>query len=241
MQSDADGPGLGENLRIIHGRFVLNRVGTGHAIALDHVKRVTVKVPRHVEPCFVIDVADVDNQRVAVPAAARIAHPRIEIGGVMAAVCVDQAINQRPLEGDCHGLGRLKDLKREVHIHDPWDAGHVALRERIGLLPVLKVLGLLRSGPRLVWDFAAGDNRTAGRHVESGGVILEIGCRGAGCLPNAFEVRLAVGGARQRLLGSRRALRSGDQRARQGDRCDHGEMVRLHTGGILGSRLAEIS
>ena len=103
VQSDADGPRLREDFRILDGRFVLNRVGVGHAVSLDHVERVAVKIARHVEPGFVVVVGDVHHQRVAVPSAARIAHPGIDVGGVRAAVGVDQAIDQRPLERDGDG------------------------------------------------------------------------------------------------------------------------------------------
>ena len=149
-----------------------------------------------------------------------------DIGGMRAAVGVDQAIVQRPLERHGDGLGRLEDLKRKIQIHDPRDAGHVALPERIGLLPILKVLRLLRGGPRLIRDLAAGHNRPAGQHVVSRGVILKIGCRGAGRLPDALEVRLAVGRARQRL----RRIRRRHECAAQNDRGNRYlcRMVRLH-------------
>ena len=114
------------------------------------------------------------------------------------AVCVDQAIVQGPFEGDRHGLRCLEDLKWEVKVHDPRYAGYVALVERIGLLPILKILGFLRGGPWLIGDHRIYDHRPAGHHVVSCGVILEIGSRGAGCLPNAFKVRLAIGSSRQR-------------------------------------------
>ena len=73
------------------------------------------------------------------------------------------------------------------------------------------------------------------------GVILKIGCRGAGRLPDALQVRLAVGGARQRLLvRSRRALRSGNERGRQGNCSDGDETVGVHTKAISGLGLAKI-
>ena len=229
VQRDVYGPRLRKNLRVFDGRLVLNRVAAGHAVSLDDVQRVAVKVSRHVEPGFVIVVADVDNQRVSVPMASRITHPGIEIGGVRTAVCVDQAIVQGPLEGHRNLPGCLEDLKREIQIHDPRHAGNVALVKRIGLLPILKVLGFLRSGPWLIRDFGAYDNRPAGQHVVTGGVILEIGGRRTGRLPNAFEVWLAIGRARQSLSGSRRALRKSDERAYQGDGRDRSQTVRRHT------------
>ena len=98
------------------------------------------------------------------------------------------------------GLRRLENLKRKVQIHDSRDARQVAFRERIGRLPILKILGLLLRGPGLIRDCAARDNRPARQHIEARRVILQIGSRAAGRLPDALQIRLAVGRARQRLL-----------------------------------------
>ncbi len=93
MQGDIDGPLLGEYLPVLDGRLVLNGVVIGHAVTLDHVKRGAVKIPRHVQPRFVVDVADVDHQRVAFPMAAGIAHPGIVVGGTVGrAVGVNHAV-----------------------------------------------------------------------------------------------------------------------------------------------------
>src|SRR5579863_5307640 len=69
MQGNAYGPSLRENLRILNGGFVLNCVAAGHTVSLDHMKRLTMKVPRHVEPRFVIVIDDVHHQCVALPMA----------------------------------------------------------------------------------------------------------------------------------------------------------------------------
>ena len=97
--------------------------GVGHAVSLHHVQRIAVKIAGHVEPCFIVVVGDVHNQRVALPSATRISHPAIHIFGVRRAVCMNQAIIQRPFEGHRNGLGCLKDLKRKIQIHDPGTPG----------------------------------------------------------------------------------------------------------------------
>jgi hypothetical protein len=76
-----------------------------------------------------------------------------------------------------------------------------------GFLAILKVFDFLRGGPWLIRDIRAHDHRSAGQHVVSRGVILKIGGRGTGRLPNAFEVWLAIGGAGQSFSGNRTALR----------------------------------
>lgn len=93
----------------------------------------------------------------------------------------------------------MKNLEREVHVHDAGHARYVAFRNRIGLQPVLEIFGPLLGGRGLIRDGDAFDDGPAGQHVEAGGVILKIGPSGAGGLPDAFEVGLAVGCARQSI------------------------------------------
>ena len=45
---------------------------------------------------------------------------------------VDQPVHLRPLERHRDVVGRLEDLERELHVHDPRHARQVAVRQRIG-------------------------------------------------------------------------------------------------------------
>jgi hypothetical protein len=193
-----------------------------------------VEISCHIEPRFVVVVADVHNQRVSFPMAARIAHPEIQVRRVRCAVRVDQPIVERPLECHRNRLWSLEDLKREIQIHDARHAGYIALVERVCLLPILIVFGLLGSRPRLIRDFAAVDNGTAGGHIKARGVILKIGRRGTGRLPDAFEVRLAIRRARQCPLRSGSALRTSSKRAHDGDGPSYGQTVLRHMRSIFG-------
>ena len=47
-------------------------------VALDELQRLAVEIAGHVEPGLVVVVRHVDHQRVAFPAAARVAHPEID-------------------------------------------------------------------------------------------------------------------------------------------------------------------
>lgn len=69
-------------------------------------------------------------------------------------------------------------------------------------------------------------------------MILEIGCRRTGCLPYPFQVRLAIGRARNGFSGNSRALGSclELERTRQDYRRDRGSIMGLHTRRV--SRLA---
>ena len=95
------------------------------------------------------------------------------------AVDVDQAVIQLPLEGHGNGLRRLENLKRKIEIHDPRNAGDVALPQRIGLRTILKIFRFLRRGPGLIRNLIAHHDGPAGQHIEPRCVILKIGRRRA--------------------------------------------------------------
>ena len=95
----------------------------------------------------VVVILDVHDQRVAFPAAARVAHPEVDALRCRRAVRVDRAMDLRPLERHRDVIGRLEDLERELHVHDARHAGHVALRQRIG--------GQRDSGAFSIFFFAA--------------------------------------------------------------------------------------
>ncbi len=197
VQRNVDRPRFGEDLRIFYGRFVLNRVVIGHAVALDYMERAAVEIARHIKPGFVIVVGDVHHKSVAIPVAARIAHPEIGVGGVRRTVRVNHAVVKLPLEGHRDQLRRLENLEREIKVHDARDAGYVAFRERVGRLAVPEIFGpLLRSGG-LIGNLAAGDYRASRDHVEAGDVILQVGRGTTFGLPDALQVRFAVGRARK--------------------------------------------
>src|SRR6185503_19924772 len=66
-----------EHLRILDVDFVIDHVRRDGRIAFDDVERIAVEVARAVEPGLVIEVRDVDDQRVAFPAPRRPSHPRV--------------------------------------------------------------------------------------------------------------------------------------------------------------------
>ena len=60
---------------ILDRGLVLDVIAVGRRVALDDVQRVAVEVAGAIEPGLIVEVDHVDDQRVAFPAAARIAHP----------------------------------------------------------------------------------------------------------------------------------------------------------------------
>ncbi len=113
---------------------------------------------------------------------ARVAHPEVDPFERRRAVRVDGAVHLRPLERHRDVVGRLEDLERELHVHDPRHAGQVAVLQRIKRLAILRVLDLLLRRPVLIRDRSALHDAFAGRHLETCDVIFEV-CRSAGCEP----------------------------------------------------------
>src|SRR6476620_12357736 len=98
------------------------------------MKCVAMKIACHVEPRLVVVVSDLDDERIPLPMSTGVAHPEINSFRARFSVCVDQAKYLRPLESDRDVVAGLKNMKRELHVHDPRDAGHEAFGEGISSL-----------------------------------------------------------------------------------------------------------
>ena len=72
---------------ILERRLVLDGVGIEKLPALDHVQLRAVEIAGAIEPGLVVEVRDVDDQRVAFPVAARIAEPELVVGDFRDAAC----------------------------------------------------------------------------------------------------------------------------------------------------------
>jgi len=152
MERHADLPGPGEDLRILDRHLVLNGIGIAHRVPLDKSQRVAVEVARCVEPRLVVVIGHFDDERVAFPAAARIAHPWLEAIVVLGPICVDQPVDLRPFEQHRDVIASLEDLKGPLQIHHARQPSHETLVQRVQGRPICKVFGLLLSGPRLIRD-----------------------------------------------------------------------------------------
>ena len=95
---------------------------------------------------------------------------------------------------------RLHDLKRVGHVGDARDARLVAFRLGVRGAAVRVVLLFLRQRLGRVRNLVALDDSLPGGNAERGGVILDVPGGGVEHLPDAGEVRLAVGGSRNRRL-----------------------------------------
>ena len=67
LQRDADFPRFGEHFRIGHRRFIQQRVRSSQGIALDHPHVLAVMIAGLIEPCFVVEIPNVDHQGIALP------------------------------------------------------------------------------------------------------------------------------------------------------------------------------
>src|SRR6185503_19917998 len=102
-----DLPRLREDLGILDRGLVLNRVRIRHRVSLDDMDRIAVEGASRVEPRLVVEILHIDNERVAFPAAARVAYPEIDPLRPGHTVGVNRAMDLRPLERDRDVLGRL--------------------------------------------------------------------------------------------------------------------------------------
>src|SRR3989442_14402381 len=136
------------------------------------------------------------------------------------------------LVGHRDQLRVLNDLERKGHVCGPGNTGHIAGGlGRIIDVPGLEVFSFLGERGGLIWNCAALDYALPRRHPQRTIVILEIPRRGAQHLPEAVEVGLAVGGARN---AARRRLRQGWKRQEETPerKQDHRSLV--HVASIIG-------
>src|SRR2546427_12375067 len=75
VKDHADFPRPREHLRILDGHLIINVVCADRRKALDQMHLLSMKVSRLVEPCVRIEMDDIDDERVALPPAAGVAHP----------------------------------------------------------------------------------------------------------------------------------------------------------------------
>src|SRR5207245_976998 len=136
------------------------------------------------------------------------------------------------LVGHCDQPGVLNDLERKRHVGRPGNTGHVAggLGRIIGV-PGLEVFSFLGERGGLIWNFAALDYALPRRHPQGAIVVLKVPRGGAQHLPEAVQVGLAVGRARN---ASRRRLRPGGWRQKESPegKPHHGSLA--HAASIIG-------
>src|SRR5215813_2480406 len=117
VQHHAHAPRSGEYLRVLDRHLIRDVVAIERGEALNQMQLLAVKVSGTVEPCFVVEVDVVDDERVAFPAAARVAHPPVDVAWrMLRPVGVDGACGMHVLEQHRDHVRCLKDLKRIWHV-----------------------------------------------------------------------------------------------------------------------------
>ena len=113
-------------LRIFDGRLVGDHVRRGPRVALDDVQRVAVEVAGPIEPGLIVEPGHVDDKRVAVPAADRLPHPRIDRRRSRI-LQIDIARRAIVFVGDEDRVRALENLKGIGHVGRARHARQVAL------------------------------------------------------------------------------------------------------------------
>src|SRR5687768_909200 len=126
-----DRPRAREHLRVGHRRAVGDDILRRPRQALDHLQRVAVEVAGAIEPGLVVQAYRLDDERLALPAAARVAHPRF------VSRIPRQRLQRYPaprvdvLRKDRDLILGLQNLEGQRQIHRSGYASEVALLVRI--------------------------------------------------------------------------------------------------------------
>src|SRR5262245_3240619 len=165
VEHDFHGPRPRKNFRIFHGRTIDHGVRPGAGPAFDDVKRIAVIIAAGIEPCWmvgiIIQIGDVDDQRIAFPFCSRIPVVEIDPGKMFTFVHVNAAVVVNKLVGDLNHLRGLCDLKWVREVRNARNTRLEAIGD--GILGPISVIGLpLRHSGRQIRNLPVGriDNRT---------------------------------------------------------------------------------
>src|SRR5438132_14118716 len=115
---------------------------------------VAMEIAGSIKPGIGGEAGDINDKRVAVPMAGRVAH--VCVGGIRSDVVeMDGPLSICEFEDHHDLVCPLNDLERVRQIHRARDARHVAFELRITIQPVLSVLALSLSRPGLTENFVA--------------------------------------------------------------------------------------
>src|SRR5258705_10554244 len=213
---DAHGPGTREHRRVRDRRLIVQRVRVDEDEPLDDVRVLAVEIANYVETCFRVEVGRIDDQRVAFPVAATVAHPELHVRGrVRPVVQRDDAIRVVLVPDEDDRARRLDDAERR-EVVETRDPRHEASRLRIDVLRpgrvfVVRLEGFSQRGrPWVILNMAVGriHDEARGALDDAGNALIELLCAAqrriermraaADGTPRAFHVRLSVGRLRRR-------------------------------------------
>src|SRR2546425_8083044 len=109
-----------EHLWIFDGSGVIDVIRIDQRVAFRDVERIAVEIAGPVEPGLVVEMDHVDHERVALPAAARISEPPLDLAGRMrVANGKDVPDRVHVLVQDRELVRLLNNLEREGHVRNP--------------------------------------------------------------------------------------------------------------------------
>ncbi len=205
IERHANRPRPREHGRVVDRRLVLQVIRREQPVALRDARAAARIVAGAIEPGETVQARDVDDERVAVPAAVRPAHPAIE-RRLFLAVDEHAAERRRELIDDDDVALALQDLERIRHVRRARHAAHVALAFRVVDEPILEARSRSASASGRYGIVAAFDDAVPRRHGElcaeleqhriSRDVRLEVPVRRVQRLPHAAQNPAARSGAR---------------------------------------------
>src|SRR5215510_982607 len=108
-------PWPGKDLRIVDRRFVLDDIGARPGVSLDDVKRIAVEVSGSIEPGLIVEALHIDDQRLALPMAYGLSHPRVHRRRTWV-LEINVAHSARVFVGEEERFRALQDLKWVGHV-----------------------------------------------------------------------------------------------------------------------------
>jgi xylan 1,4-beta-xylosidase len=239
FQRKAELDRLHEHGGVRDGGLVQNRVAIDQRESLEHVLVLVDEVARHVQPGPAVEVADVDDERVALPTAARVSVPSPVVRRMRAVVggndphVVHGLVQKRHVVfvlDDLHGIQARRLIERARDARQVTAPFGILVRALCavrllgrGLRQVFVLRPRRRPGAAPCASSPRGEIRAVERpdeETKKPTVALE---------PEPLEVRMAVGEPRQRrarrarlcgrLLGRRRTKRAGGEKT-GGARCE---------------------
>src|SRR5689334_12414050 len=140
-----------------------------------------MEIARGIEPCSIGEARRINHQSVSLPATARIPHPELRAVQMSTSIHANVSEGMGIFRSDQGVVGAFENLEWKMKVHGSGNAGHEALRQRICLLCILRILGFLLRPFRRVRQSTAANQK-----------LLDIGIRSVVSFPDSLQIWQSV-------------------------------------------------
>jgi hypothetical protein len=157
------------------------------------MKLVAIEIAHPIQPRFPVEIGYVDHQCLALPVAARISQPEVDVAiRVFRVVGIDRADGMAELEEQRQITRPLEDLERLVVVNAARCPERKALRSRIGGCSCGEVFRSLLERRRLIRNAISFHNARARRRIFSCKMRLQSEVGSTERLPDTGEIGMAI-------------------------------------------------